>query len=182
MPLKLDFKSGAKLVINGAVVENIGSNAKILIHNESAILREKEILSVDDTATPASRVYFALQCSYMFPEKRDEYLGSFADYLKEFVTACPSTQPIADEIEELVAKNQIYKALKKTQKLVAHQARVLKGLETGIEQAAEVMNEVIDVEVIDAEVIDMEAEQETPDPGPDEIPEEETDEDRAGTN
>ena len=187
MPLKLDFKSGDKLVINGAVVENIGSNAKILIHNESAILREKEILSVADTATPASRVYFALQCAYMFPQKKDEYLGTFADYLKEFVTACPSTQPIANEIEELVANNQIYKALKQTQKLVAHQAKVLKGLETGIEEAAEVMGEVIDAEVIDAEVIDvevidMEAEQETQDQGPGETPEEETDEDRAGTD
>ncbi|PPR60842.1 MAG: hypothetical protein CFH04_01563, partial [Alphaproteobacteria bacterium MarineAlpha3_Bin3] len=26
MPLKLEFKSGDKLIINGAVVENIGSN------------------------------------------------------------------------------------------------------------------------------------------------------------
>ncbi len=137
MPLKLDFKSGDKLVINGAVLENIGANAKILVHNESAILREKEILSVADTATPASRVYFALQCAYMFPHKRDEYLSLFADFLREFVNACPSTRPIADEIEKLVAENKIYKALKHTQKLVAHQAKVLKTLEKGIEEMAE---------------------------------------------
>jgi len=137
VPLKLDFKSGDKLVINGAVLENIGANAKILVHNESAILREKEILSVADTATPASRVYFALQCAYMFPHKRDEYLSLFADFLREFVKACPSTRPIADEIEKLVAENKIYKALKHTQKLVAHQAKVLKTLEKGIEEMAE---------------------------------------------
>lgn len=137
MPLKLDFKAGDKLVINGAVLENIGTNAKILVHNESAILREKEILSVADTSTPASRVYFALQCAYMFPHKKDEYIGLFSDFLKEFVTACPSTQPIANEIQEFVGNDQIYKALKHTQKLVAHQADVLKGLEAGVEEVAE---------------------------------------------
>lgn len=137
MPLKLDFKSGDKLVINGAVLENIGTNAKILVHNESAILREKEILSVADTATPASRVYFALQCAYMFPHKKDEYLGLFSDFLKEFITACPSTKPIAEEIEKLVAEDKIYKALKQTQKLVAHQAKVLKSLEDGIERVTD---------------------------------------------
>jgi flagellar biosynthesis repressor protein FlbT len=137
VPLKLDFKSGDKLVINGAVLENIGANAKILVHNESAILREKEILSVADTASPASRVYFALQCAYMFPHKKQEYLGLFADFLKEFVSACPSTRPIADEIEALVAEDKIYKALKQTQKLVAHQAKVLKSLEDGVEKVAD---------------------------------------------
>lgn len=136
MPLKLDFKAGDKLVINGAVLENIGTNAKILVHNESAILREKEILSVADTATPAARVYFALQCAYMFPHKKDEYLGLFADFLKEFVTACPSTRPIVDEIEKFVAEDKIYKALKHTQKLIAHQAKVLKTLEDGVDKVS----------------------------------------------
>lgn len=139
MPLKLDFKAGDKLVINGAVLENIGANAKILVHNESAILREKEILSVADTATPASRVYFALQCAYMFPHKKDEYLGLFTNFLNEFVAACPSTRPIAEEIERFVAEDKIYKALKHTQKLIAHQAKVLKSLEAGVDVAAKDM-------------------------------------------
>lgn len=146
MPLKLDFKAGDKLVINGAVLENIGTNAKILIHNESAILREKEILSVADTSTPASRVYFALQCAYMFPHKKDEYLTLFADFLKEFVTACPSTKPIADEIEQFVDDDKIYKALKHTQKLIAHQAKVLKSLEDGVEEVSEETIEASDAE------------------------------------
>ena len=151
MPLKLDFKSGDKLVINGAVLENIGTNAKLLIHNESAILREKEILSVADTSSPASRVYFALQCAYMFPQKKAEYISLFADFLAEFVTACPSSQPLADEIEALVGDDKIYKALKMTQKLIAHQAEILKDLETGVEEAAEELDKPDDSGVADAE-------------------------------
>jgi len=71
----------------------------------------------------------------MFPHKTDEYLGLFADYLADFVAACPSTKPIADEIEGFVKEGKIYKALKHTQKLIAHQADVLKSLESGIEKA-----------------------------------------------
>jgi len=56
MPLKLDFKAGDKMIINGAVIENIGNNSSLLIHNEAAILREKEIISEAETATPASRI------------------------------------------------------------------------------------------------------------------------------
>ena len=73
----------------------------------------------------------------MFREKKGEYLGLFADFLKEFINACPSTRPIADDIEKLVAEDKIYKALKQTQKLVAHQAKVLKSLESGIEKVAD---------------------------------------------
>ena len=69
MPLKLDLKAGEKMVINGAVLENVGPNAKILVHNQAMILREKEVLTEDICATPASRIYLALQCAYMFPDK-----------------------------------------------------------------------------------------------------------------
>lgn len=122
MPLKLDFKAGEKLVLNGAVVENVGSNAKLLIHNDSAIIREKEILSQSESNTPAARVYFALQCAYMFPRNEAEYIESFRQYLQEYVSAAPSAKPIADEILKFVNEIKLYRALKATQKLIRHEA------------------------------------------------------------
>jgi len=126
VPLKLEFKSGDKLMINGAVIENIGANAKILVHNEAAILRNKEVLSETDEATPAARVYLALQCAYMFPDQSDKYMKMFGGYLNDYVQACPSAQPIAEEIQDTVAEGKVYKALKKTHDLIAHEANVLK--------------------------------------------------------
>lgn len=134
MPLKIDFKSGDKMVINGAVVENVGPNTKLLVHNESAILREKEILSVADSTTPASRVYFSLQCSYIFPQKRDDYVKVFRKFLSEYVQACPSSASIAQEIEAEVNQGHVYKALKKTQKLIAHEAKIVRGLQHDLEE------------------------------------------------
>ncbi|MBL4614789.1 MAG: flagellar biosynthesis repressor FlbT [Magnetovibrio sp.] len=125
MPLKLEFKSGDKLMINGAVIENIGTNAKILVHNEAAILRNKEVLSKTDEATPAARVYFSLQCAYMFPDHADDHMKTFGDHLNDYVQACPSAKGIAQEIQNAVADGKIYKALKKTHNLISHEANVL---------------------------------------------------------
>jgi len=122
MPLKLDFKAGEKLVINGAVVENVGGNAKLLVHNESAIIREKEILSQAESNTPAARVYFALQCAYMFPRHEDEYVKTFNDFLDDYIVAAPSAKEIGDEIRQLVEEAKLYRALKTTQKLIRHEA------------------------------------------------------------
>tara|TARA_R110000868_G_scaffold377715_1_gene643068 strand:+ start:867 stop:1307 length:441 start_codon:yes stop_codon:yes gene_type:complete len=122
MPLKLDFKAGEKLVLNGAVVENVGSNAKLLVHNDSAIIREKEILSQAESNTPAARVYFALQCAYMFPRHEAEYLETFRQYLSDYVAAAPTAKPIGDEILKFVAEIKLYRALKATQKLIRHEA------------------------------------------------------------
>tara|TARA_B100000427_G_C15475580_1_gene580610 strand:+ start:890 stop:1336 length:447 start_codon:yes stop_codon:yes gene_type:complete len=122
MPLKLDIKAGEKLVINGAVLENVGGNAKLLIHNESAIIREKEILSQGESNTPAARVYFALQCAYMFPRHEDEYLKTFHEFLDDYVKAAPSAKPIADEIAKFADEAKLYRALKATQKLIRHEA------------------------------------------------------------
>lgn len=133
MPLKLDFKAGDKLVINGAVVENIGHNASLLIHNEAAILREKEIISEAETATPAARVYFALQCAYIFSERKDHYLSLFRQFLDDYVTAAPSAKGISDQIKAAVDDGKIYKGLKLTQKLIGHEIKTFEGLHQSLE-------------------------------------------------
>ncbi len=141
MPLKLDVKTGDKVVINGAVVENIGGNAKLLVHNESAILREKEVLTEDEAATPAARVYFALQCAYMFPKKEATYLAVFKTYLDDFVAAAPNTREIADQVFQAVDQGKIYKGMKLTQKLVVHEAEVLGAFHEGVRKLLEAESE-----------------------------------------
>jgi len=134
MPLKIELKAKDKLVVNGAVFENVGANATLLFHNNSAILREKEILSDEDASTPASRVYFALQCAYMFPEKKQHYIDLFHGFLQDYIDACPSAGPIQDEINDAVEKGNIYKALRKTHKLIIHEQEVFEGLGKSMEQ------------------------------------------------
>ena len=133
MPLSIDFKAGDKIIINGAVIENLGSNSKLSVHNRAAILRGKEILSAEDSTTPAARVYFALQCAYIFPEGRDENLETLEKLLGDYIAACPSAQLIGEEIRENVDREQFYRGLKAAQKLIEHEGELLRSLGTVLE-------------------------------------------------
>ena len=135
MPLTIDFKAGDKIIINGAVIENLGSNSKLSVHNQAAILRGKEILSEEDSKTPASRVYFALQCAYIFPQAQAEYVASFEAFLNEYLVACPSASEIGDVIRKEVESGLLYKGLKSAQKLIVHESDLLQSLGEEIEVA-----------------------------------------------
>ena len=134
LPLKLDLKAGEKIVINGAVLENVGPNSRILVHNQAMILREKEVLTEDICATPASRVYLALQFAYMFPDKKAEYLELSETYLSDFITACPSASEIAVSIRKHIEDQNLYKGLKDIQKLIEHEAQILQAFNQDIER------------------------------------------------
>ncbi|MBT3906627.1 MAG: flagellum biosynthesis protein FlbT [Rhodospirillaceae bacterium] len=145
MPLKLDLKTGIRLVINGAVIENIGPNTKLLVHNESSILREKEILSADDSATPASRAYFALQCAYMFPQEKEKYLDLFLPLLNDYTQALPSSAEIGVDIKAALDEGKLYKALKGAQDLVRHEAKIVEDMRhTAEEETGEYLPEAGD--------------------------------------
>lgn len=129
MPLLIDLKPGEKVIINGAVLENAGTNTKLRICNESAILRQKEILVEEEAKTPASRVYFCLQCAYIFPERRDHYTALFDSFLTEYLEACPSANAIGAEIRTEAAGGHFYKALKGARKLLKHEANLFRAMQ-----------------------------------------------------
>jgi len=136
------------MVINGAVIENIGPNAKLLVHNESSILREKEVLSLSESTTPASRVYFAVQCAYMFPEQQEDHLKSFNQYLTDYVKAAPSAAPIADKMRESVAEGKFYRALKSAHDLVNHEYNIFKGMENDVLEKAQALDIETEIEPV----------------------------------
>lgn len=140
MPLLIDLKPGEKVIINGAVIENVGANTKIRICNDSTLLRQKEIMSDDDANSPAARVYFCLQNAYIFPEKRDHYMALFENYLTEYLDACPSAQALGQDIRDEVGKGLLYRALKTSRKLLTHEANALQELRRSAEQ----LNDVLD--------------------------------------
>ena len=125
MPLKLTVGKGEKLIVNGAVVKNDGDGASLVFENQAHILRQKDILTAEDAKTPAARVYLALQCAYLFPDKAVAHLTDFQNLLNDYIEAAPSAQPVAEEIRRLVAKDQLYSGLKACAKLLTHEHEVL---------------------------------------------------------
>jgi flagellar protein FlbT len=126
MPLKIQIKSGQRIIINGAVIENVSpKTVSLLIKNEASMLREDDVLSPEDAATPASRLYYALQCLYLFPHAKDWYLPLFKELSDSYVRAAPSSRDIIDAVNALVEGNHYYSALKKAQELIEHEGKVL---------------------------------------------------------
>lgn len=128
MPLLIDLKPGEKIIVNGAVIENAGGGTKIRIHNRCNVLRQKEVLSERDVLTPAARAYFCLQNAYVFTEQRERHLQAFEGYLKDYIEACPSAIPIAEEVVTQIAAGRDYHAIKAARKLLQHEAMLAEHL------------------------------------------------------
>lgn len=125
MPLKLVLKNDEKIIINGAVLKNVGGTLRALVLNEAAILREKDIITEDEALTPASRAYFAIQNLYIFPSLRDKYASLAEKFLAEYAAAAPSAAALVDDVLEAIRVGKYYDALRKSREIVEHEGRIV---------------------------------------------------------
>lgn len=141
MPLKLSLKPYEKILINGAVIENGGSRAEIVIHNKASILRQNDILKEENVNTPAKRIFYIIQLLYISQEHRSERLRLLSDTLLEYLLASPSSQELVNVISMNIIEGRYYAALQACKKLIQHEARILKhesdGGGTSLRQSAE---------------------------------------------
>jgi flagellar protein FlbT len=125
MPLAINLRPNERLIVNGVVIQNSAASAKLLIHNNAAVLREKDIITEEGANTPARRIYFAIQCKYLFPGKGDTYLPLVHQFIQEFEAAAPSTSGITQEIRRQVEAEQLYQALKTAKQLIVREQEIL---------------------------------------------------------
>jgi len=127
MPLAINLKPNERLIVNGVVIQNSAAAAKLLIHNNAAVLREKDIVTEEGANTPALRIYFAIQCRYLFPAKEAAYLPLIHQFIQEFETAAPSTAELTREIRRQVEEGAFYQALKTAKQLIRREQEILNG-------------------------------------------------------
>lgn len=137
MPLKMTLKPGERIIVNGAVLENGGHEAHLVFLNDAAFMREKDILMEVDALTPASRIYFALQCVYIFPERRAHYSAALEDLLADYLRAAPSSAELIDQIRGLAGQGDYYHALKVVRSLIAHEKERLEHVNTTIQSLSD---------------------------------------------
>ena len=125
MPLKLSLPRGEKLVVNGAVIKNDGPDVNLVFENQAHILRQKDIMTLEDATSPARRVYLALQCGYMFIDHREQHVNDLRSLLSEFCDAAPSADPIAEKITDLIDGGDLYGALKACRELIDYEAEIM---------------------------------------------------------
>ena len=113
MPLKLTLKPGEKFVLNGAVLTNGDKRTSLVIQNKACVLREKDIMQIEDADTPARRIYFPIMMMYLDADMADTYYSQFALRMTEFMQAISDRKALAlcVEISKDVMNGQYYKAL-----------------------------------------------------------------------
>jgi flagellar protein FlbT len=118
MPLTINLKPHEKLILNGVVIENSGPMAKILIHTNAALLREKDMIAEDKATTPARRIYFSIQCQYLFAGKADLFFANIDQLLKDYAQSRPESRGTVEELRRHLDENQFYRALKTAKLLI----------------------------------------------------------------
>jgi flagellar protein FlbT len=130
MPLTIHIRKGKKIIINGAVLENASERPiKFLLKNRAEILRCDDVLAPDQAVTPAGRIYYALQCVYLFPHSESRYLSLFFDLVEDYRTAAPSMNALVERLLALVRLGQFYDALKLARELIVHEEECLRRLD-----------------------------------------------------
>lgn len=123
----LKLRAGEKLYINGAVIK-VERKATIELLNDAAFLLESHVLQPEEADTPLRQLYFVLQTQLMardgatlaremfasmLPATRDAFgVGAVADGLRA--------------VENLVASQRIFEALKTIRGLFRLEAEMMK--------------------------------------------------------
>lgn len=129
MSLKLHLKPNEKIIIGGAVVRCGNRPVEFVVENNVPILRQKDIMTESDATTPARRVYFLLQLTYIDNGASShidtKYLAAYRELELEIVTFVPSTKKFFDEINSHIAAGKLYQALKAAQGLMEYEQMLL---------------------------------------------------------
>ena len=137
MPLKLSLKPGEKFVLNGAVVQNGDRRGVLILQNKASVLREKDIMQVDEVTTPARRIYFPVMMMYLDEAGAPKFYDEFVRRLNEFMNAIRHPEILADcvAISKHTMAKEYYKALMLCRKLIDYEderlGNVAAGLPTG---------------------------------------------------
>ncbi len=118
MSLKINVKSGERLLINGSVVVNAGRDTSLVFETPTCFLLERDVMTLEEADTPAKRIYLVLQMLYIFPEGDPSRVKIFEELLTQFVKAAPSSVEIATKIADAAKEKRFFKALKSCKDLM----------------------------------------------------------------
>ena len=124
MALKVELKPNERIVIGTAVIRNGDARSKLFIEGDTAIMRERDILTASAADTPAKRIYFILQLMYLDNDTAS-HRKSFITLIDAFMAAAPSAWPLISTITDHVIAGDIYKAIKATRSLIDYEKELI---------------------------------------------------------
>lgn len=124
--LRINLRDGEKVVINGAVLRSVG-RTDILIENEAAILRGRDVISPEEADTPAKRLYFACMMAYIDPDRLIQHQSRVLALFEELLHAleAPEAKASCIAFANKIARCSFYHALADCRDLIAYEAQAL---------------------------------------------------------
>jgi flagellar protein FlbT len=133
MALRISLKPNEKMIIGGAVITNgNGSRCNLIIENKVPILREKDILSENDSNSICRQLYFVIQLMYIDEENLDAHQKNYWKLVKGLVKAAPSSTNLIDQINEKILGERYYQALKLAKKLIDYEQEVIRRVQQSV--------------------------------------------------
>src|SRR5262249_7111126 len=137
MPLKLSLKPGEKFVLNGAVVQNGDRRGVLILQNKASVLREKDIMQLDEAVSPARRVYLPVMMMYIDEANAASCHDEFVRRIGEFMSAIRNPEIVTDciAISKHVLGKEYYKALMLCRKLIEYEDERLGNVASGVPES-----------------------------------------------
>ena len=128
MPLKINVKSGEKIVVNGAVMVARSKGASLVLQNEATILLGKDVMQEKEATTPSRRIYFSILVMYLDQENVKNYRDAFMSYVEDFMDATTFSEVRRTllHIVEDVNSGSYYRAMKTCKVLMNYEDEMLK--------------------------------------------------------
>jgi flagellar protein FlbT len=121
MALKLSLKPNEKIFIGGAVVQNGDTHVELNILNDVPLLREKDVLAVEDANSVCKKIYLCVQLMYMDQANMSKYQQNYRSLIMEAMDAAPSVTGYLAEINNNLACGRYYQALKCARNLMDYE-------------------------------------------------------------
>ncbi|MBW4330442.1 flagellar biosynthesis repressor FlbT [Stakelama sp. CBK3Z-3] len=119
--LRISLRDGEALIINGALLRASG-RTDLIVENQAALLRGREIMTPEEADTPAKQLYFACMMAYI-GEDSEKHRDSIIDALRLLM---PTLDDIAAKAACVAFANHVavgdyYKGLAQCRALIAHE-------------------------------------------------------------
>ncbi|MGE0119134.1 MAG: flagellar biosynthesis repressor FlbT [Dongiaceae bacterium] len=125
--LAVKLKPGERLVVNGAVLHNGNARNVLYFANRASILRERDVMQVEQAVTPTSRIYFTVQLMLLNPDDADTYRTTFEQLMTGLLRAFKSP-PILKALTDCVhwvSGQDYYKALAALRPVLDYETKLL---------------------------------------------------------
>ena len=124
--LAINLAADERIFVNGAVL-GVDRRTRVLLHNDVAFLRERNVMQAEAATTPLRRLYFAAQRGMLAPTDATASAleaGSLTEALLSAVSSAPLVNGLLDARDAL-ARGRHFEAMRAVKPLFALEARLL---------------------------------------------------------